>query len=166
MKFCRPRFNLVGGFCLAAGFITLSALCVFAQWPFAAPTTPAAQRNALEAVRAQVEWLQNATRTAPNQGTQGCGNLWQQFDMLRGAYGAFKQTLTPRQLTEGANSLAEIDAGLDIIQEAFANYQTDLAAGRPASSALRELCQVLREGSHLWWQELKKTGSRLRVGWG
>lgn len=166
MKFSRARFILFGGICLLAWFTTCSPLCLLAQWPFATPATPAAQRNALNAVRAQVDWLQNATRTAPNFGVQGSGNLWQQFDMLRGAFAAFKQTLTPQQVAQGANSLAELDAGLDIIQEAFANYQNDLAAGRPANAALHELCQVLREGSNLWWQELKKNCSRLRVGWG
>ncbi len=149
-----------------AGLIALLPLLGLAQWPFVPPTTPDAQRNALGAVRSQVNWLQNATRTASNYGGQGYDNVWQQFQMLRGAFGAFKQTLNPGQLAEGANSLAELEAGLDIIQEAFANYQADVAAGQMASSALRNMCQVLREGSSLWLQELNKTCSRLRVGWG
>jgi hypothetical protein len=157
---------LPGRFRFVAGLIALLPLLGLAQWPFVPPTTPDAQRNALGAVRSQVNWLQNATRTASNYGGQGYDNVWQQFQMLRAAYGTFRQTLNPRQLTEGANSLAELEAGLDIIQEAFANYQADVAAGQMASSALRNMCQVLREGSSLWLQELNKTCSRLRVGWG
>ncbi len=129
------------------------------------PTTPDAQRNALNTVHNQVNWLQNATRTAPNYGPQGQDNLWQQFQSLRGAYGEFKRTLTPQQLNQGANAFAEIDAGLDIIQEAFSNYQDDLAGGRAGTTALRDLCSVLREGSQVWWQELNRVCSRLRVGW-
>jgi hypothetical protein len=136
-----------------------------AQYPFPAPTTPDAQRNALNQVRSQVNYLQNATRTAANYGQQGYGNVWERFQIVRGAYGAFKQTLNPRQAADGANAFAELDGGLDILQEAFDNYQTDIAAGRPAGAALRDMCQVLRDGSRLWLDELNKTCSRLRVGW-
>jgi hypothetical protein len=62
--------------------------------------------------------------------------------------------------------LAELDAGLDIIQEAFANYQQDLAAGQAFGPTMHNLCRVVREGSALWLQELNKTGARLHVGWG
>jgi hypothetical protein len=136
-----------------------------AQYPFPAPTTPDAQRNALTQVRSQVNWLQNATRTASNYSGQGHGIVWERFQIVRGAYAAFKQTLNPRQLADGGNSFAELDGGLDILQEAFENYQTDLAAGRPPGPALRDMCQVLRDGSRLWLEELNKTCSRLRVGW-
>ncbi len=152
--------------CFVAGLVILVPLLVLAQWPFVPPTTPPAQRSALDSVRAQVGWLQNATRTASNFGAQGYGSVWQQFQMLRNAFAGFKETLNPQQLMEGANSLAEIEAGLDILQEAFANYQEDVTAGQPASSALRNMCQVLREGSCLWLHELNKTCSRLRVGLG
>jgi len=144
--------------------ILLSArpqVSVFAQWPFGAPTTPQAQRNALGAVRSQVGWVQNATKVASND-----GNLWQTFQALRQSYYDLKNTMTPKQLAHGANELAELDAGLDIIQEAFAYYQDDLAAGRTAGPALRNLCRVLRESTALWLQELNKTCTRLQVGWG
>jgi hypothetical protein len=120
----------------------------------------------LSTVRSQVGWLDNATRTAPNFGAQGADNVWQQFQTLRGAYVALKQTLTPQQAAQGANSLAELDAGLDIIQEVFPNYQDAVAAGQPVNSALREMCQLLRQTCALWLQELNKCCSRLRVGWG
>jgi hypothetical protein len=140
------------------------------QWPFLPPPlppaqTPDAQRAALSVVRTQAGWVDNATRTAPNYGAaQGYGNLWQQFQTLRGSYGDFKLTLTQYQLDAGANSLAELDAGLDIIQEAFANYENDMAGGRGATSALRDLCRVMREGTALWMQEFNKTCVNLRVG--
>jgi hypothetical protein len=157
---------LSAGLGLLLALPILSPLLLFAQWPFAPPTTPNAQRNALNAVRMQVDWFQNSTRTAANYGEQGYGNVRQQFEGLRGAYNAFKQTLRPDQLAYGANDLAEMDAGLDILQEAFTNYEQDVANGRMVRSALNDMGQVLRQGSTLWWQELNKKASRLRVGWG
>jgi hypothetical protein len=166
VKSLSSRFIVPGPSWLVVGLATLLPLLGFAQWQMLPPTTPDTQRNALNAVRSQVNWLQNATRTASSYGANGVGSVWQHFQALRGSYAAFKQTLNPNQLAAGANSLAELDAGLDIIQEAFANYQDDVAAGQLAGSALRNMCQVLREGSSLWLQELNKTCSRLRVGWG
>ena len=135
-----------------------------APWGLAAPTTPNAQRNALNVVKSQVDWLQNAIRTAPNYRQGGYGVLRQAFDGLRGAYFAFKPTLTQKQLYYGANDLAELDAGLDIIQEAFGNFQEDINDGRDGASALHSLCQVLGQATGVWWQELKQDSARLGVG--
>jgi len=148
------------------GFAILAPLLVAAQWAVSAPTTPDAQRNALSAVESQVKWLHNATRTAPNLGAQAYGNIRQQFDGLRATYGGLKNTLTSQQLAYGANDLAEMDAGLDILQDAFCNYDQDIADGRPLGSALNKMCQVLRQGSDLWLQELKRKAARLQVGRG
>ncbi len=150
---------------LLAGSLSLAP--VSGQWPFApTTTTPQAQRNALGAVRSQVGWVQNATRSASGYGAQGYGSVRQNFDALRQAFSAFTGTLNPNQLASGANDLAELAAGLDIIQEAFASYEEDLATGHPYGPALHNLCRVIRESSGLWLQELNKTCSRLHVGWG
>ncbi len=153
-------------FGLASLIAALPLLQVPAQSPFVTPTTPHAQRNALGAVRSQVNWVENATRTASSYGAQGYGGVWQNFQGLRQTYSQLKATMNPQQLASGANQLAELDAGLDIIQEAFANYQSDVAQGRPVSPALREMCRVVRDGTGLWLQELNKTSTRLQVGWG
>jgi len=151
--------------CLVTLFTAVSSIFVCAQTPFGPPTTPTAQRNALGAVRSQVSWLQNATRTASSS-SQGFANLWQQFQSVRGAYMGLTQTLNPRQLADGANDLAELDAGLGIIQEAFSNHQDAIAAGGSPASALRDLCEILREASKIWLDELNSTSSKLRVGSG
>jgi len=83
---------------------------------------------------------------------------------LRAAYDQFKATLTPNQLASGANELAELEAGLDILQEAFDEYQQDVAAGRSQAAAFRSLCRVLDEAAGLWLQELNKVAEKLRVG--
>jgi hypothetical protein len=136
-----------------------------AQLPFAPPTTPMAQRNALNLVLNQVTWLQNATRTAPAYSGGGYGILVQQFQAVRDQYSGLKSTLTPQQLTSGANQLAELDAGLEIIQEAFTDYQTAVANGQSSRTALANMCRVLNEAIRVWTRELKQTCRQLRVGW-
>ena len=151
---------------LLAFFAAVGAVSVAAQWPAdSPPTTPQAQRSALNSVRSQVTWLQNRTRTAPNLGQQGYDALWRSFQDLRHSFVALKQTLTPQQAAQGANDLAELNVGLDIVEEAFDNYREDVSAGRPASPAFGVLCRVLRQGSTLWVQRLNKTSLRLRIGW-
>ncbi len=110
----------------------LGANLAYAQapWPFAPPTTPMAQRNAMNLVINQVSWFQNATRTASSYAAGGgYGLLVQQFQVVRDQYAGFKSTLNPQQVNSGANQLAELDAGLGIIQEAFADYQAAVANG-------------------------------------
>ena len=151
--------------------VSLAALCanlVYAQapWPFAAPTTPMAQRNAMNLVVNQVSWFQNATRTASSYaGGGGYGLLVQQFQAVRGQYSGFKSTLNPQQLNSGANQVAELDSGLDIIQEAFTDYQNAVANGQSDSSAFANMRQVLNEAMGVWVQEFKQDCRQLRVGW-
>ena len=151
----------------------LSAVAVFSfagrlaaqtPWPPGPPITPNDQRNSLNLVKGQVQWLQNATRTASNYGAGGYDLVRSQFEKLRGAYGAFRRTLSPRQLEFGANELAELDAGLDIIQEAFMVFENDIANGRSNASALRSMCQVVGQAAPIWLKELNRVSARLRVG--
>jgi len=136
-----------------------------APWPFAAPTTPMAQRNAMNLVINQVSWFQNATRTASSYTGGGYGLLVQQFQAVRDQYSGFKSTLNPQQLNSGANQVAELDSGLDIIQEAFADYQAAVANGQSDSSAFANMSQVLNEAMGVWVQEFKQDCRQLRVGW-
>jgi hypothetical protein len=160
------RLRLISLLGLFAGIGLMLSPLLRAQvpWGMDPQTAPGSQRNAVNSVQSQVNWLQNATRTAPNYGAGGYGLLLQQFDMLCGAYDGFKHTLTPRQLDYGANDLAELDAGLGIIREAFDNYQEEIADGRAGASATRNLCSVLRQSTALWSQEFKRDCNRLRVG--
>ena len=91
--------------------------------------------------------------------------VWQQFQTLRGTYGGFAVSLTPRQSAAGANELEQLNAGLDIIQEAFGEFQDDVAAGHPANIAFRRMCEDLDEATGVWLQEFNRCCSRLRVGW-
>ena len=167
LKCARPA-----GLALFAATLLISPNPVPAQapWPFAppppmpVPRTPDAQRNQLNNLRTQINYLQNTTRSASKYATGAVDMLWQQFQVVRGSFHTLKMTLTPPQLAYGANELAELDAGLDIIQEVFAYYQDDLASGRPPYAALRDLCNYLRQASGVWLQQLNTVSSQLRIG--
>ena len=173
MKSPMFKYTVLAALLLAAVVLSTSEPLLRAQpgWPYgpppalAVPTTPDAQRNAMNNVQAQVGWLKNAARTASSYATGGADVVFQQFQTLRGTYTAFTATLNSQQLANGANELAELSAGLDIIQQAFANYQDDVAGGRDPRAALSDMCQVLSQGVGVWQQEFKRDCARLRVGW-
>jgi hypothetical protein len=128
-------------------------------------TTPMSQRNAYNLVLNQVNLFQNATRTASSYQGSGYGMLVQQFQNVSSQYASLKVSLNPQQLNVGANQLAELDSGLNIIQEAFADYQTAVANGQSPSTAFRNMAQVLNQAMAVWVQEFKQVCRQLRVGW-
>jgi len=167
MKLISRKVALPAGLGLLAG---LAVLCVGrdgaqAQWPGAPQTNPMAQRNAMNLVLNQVKWFQNTTRTSGSYRGGGYGMLMQQFQVVRNQYAGFTSTLTPAQANVGANQLAELNAGLNIIAEAFTDYQTALANGQSDITAFTNLRQVLNEAMRVWAQEFKRTCNQLRVGW-
>jgi hypothetical protein len=167
MNSSRSKLALPLGIGLFAGLALLCASVVYtqAQWPNTTPTTPMAQRNAMNLVVNQVNWFQNATRTASAYSGNGYGMLVQQFQAVGAQYSAFKQTLNPLQLNSGANQLAELDSGLGIIEEAFTDYQTAVANGQSSASAFANMAQVLNQAMAVWVQEFKQDCQQLRVGW-
>jgi len=130
---------------------------------FTPPPTPAAQRNALNFLRSQVDWFRTATQNAPRFGTGRYDMVWNRFLMVREAYRAFQRTLTPVQLRAAANELAELEAGLDIIQEGFVDYQQDVGSGRVANAAFRSMSQSLNQAAVVWMQELDRVAGLLQI---
>jgi len=150
-----------------AGLVALFAglVGVHAQWPYVPPTNPMAQRNAMKLVRNQIKWFQATTRTEGSYVGGGYGNLLQQFQAVGDQSAGLKTTLTPQQLNVGSNQVAELDAGLDIIAEAFTDYETAVANGQSDITALNNLRQVLNRAMAVWGQQFKQTCHQLRVGW-
>ena len=122
------------------------------------------QRQILSQLQSQLRMLQQATRNASMFNAAPDEMLWTQFDGVRVGFQVLTSSLSPWQLDRGANDLAELDAGLGIIAEAFPNFQDDLSNGRPQAVALRTLCQVLRESFDLWERQLNQVASRLHIG--
>ena len=167
MKFISSKLALPRGSALLVSLAVLWASVVYtqAQSPFAPPTNPMAQRNAMNLVLNQVKWFQNAASSASSYPGGGYGLLVQQFQAVRNQYNGFKSTLTPQQLASSANQLAELESGLNTIQEAFTDYQTAVANGQSSNTASANLRQVLNEAIRVWTRELKQDCRQLRVGW-
>jgi hypothetical protein len=167
MKFIFSKLTLPRGlgFLVSLAVLWTSVVYTQAQLPFASPTNPMAQRNALNLLFNQARWLQNAARSASSRPGGGYGLLVHQFQAVRDQYNAFKSTLTPQQLASSANYLAELDAGLDIIQKAFTNYQTAVTNGQSSNTASANLRQVLNKAIRVWTHKLKQDRRQLRVGW-
>jgi hypothetical protein len=166
MKFISTKRALPRGLGLLATLAALWVSVVYAQaqLPFAPPTNPMAQRNALNLLLNQVNWFENAARGASSYPSGGYGLLVQQFQAVRDRYNGFKSTLTPQQLASNTNQLAELDAGLDIIQEAFTNYQTAVANGQSSNPASANLRLALNKAIQVWTHKLKQYRRQLRVG--
>jgi hypothetical protein len=130
--------------------------------PYLVQTTPMAQNSAMQLVQNQVRLCQNSTRASSYM--NGYGLLSQQFQEIRNQYAGFKATLTPWQNGYGGNRLAELGAGLDIIQEAFGDYQAAVSNGQSPSRAFNNLKQVLNRALDAWGQEFKQVCIQIRVG--
>ena len=152
------------GLLVSVALLWANPVCAQAPGSFAPPTTPMAQRNAMNLVITQGRWFQNAPRTASSYSGRGYGLLVQQFQSVRDQYASFKSTLTAQQLTAGDNRVAELDSGLDIIQEAFTDYQTAVANGQSNAPAFANMCGVLNEAIGVWAREFRQDCRQLRVG--
>jgi hypothetical protein len=167
MKTFVQKLTLPVGLALLVGLSVLLASRAHAQLvPLpSAQSSPMSQRNAMNLVLNQIRWFQNAGGSAGTYAGGGYGMLQQQFQAVRDQYTNFKTTLNPYQANVGGNQIAELDAGLDIIQEAFADYQTSVANGQSPNSAYNNLRQVLNRAMRVWTDEFKQTCNQLRVGW-
>ncbi len=155
---------VVGAACLSP-LLLRAQPWFYAPPPMAPSTNPMAQRAGLQAVQSQMNWFQNSLRNASGYQGDSYGNVFQQFQALRGSYNAFQASLTSQQQSSGANDLAQLSSGLDILQEAFSNYQQEVADGESSPSAFNNMCSVLYQASNVWLQELNQVCNRLRVGW-
>ena len=162
MKFTFRKFTLPFG---TLAVLWASVLHIQAQTPFEPPTTPMAQRNAMNLVVNQANLFQNATGSASSYAGLGYGLLVRQIQALRNQYGAFVSTLTLEQLASGASQLAELEAGLEMIEGAFSDSLTAVANGQSSNTASAHLRRVLNEAIRVWTQEFKQQTRQLQVGW-
>ncbi len=165
MNSCIKKLIPYSTLAISACLVLSSANRLSAQppWPFAPVMPPMAQSQAMNLVLNQVSWFQNATRRRSSPDSDH-GFLVQQYQAVRDQFGGFRRTLSPHQLDVGATQWAELQAGLDIIQEAFTDYQTAVANGQSSQSAYANMCKVMNQAIGIWAQEFKKDCRQLRVG--
>lgn len=90
-------------------------------------------------------------------------NLQIQFQNLRTVFGQAAGIVPQIQSARASNAAAELDAGLNIIAEAFTPMQQEYQAGRLSRDTIVRCCQVLNEAILEWQRELKKDSRRLGV---
>jgi len=90
-------------------------------------------------------------------------NLQFQFANLRSVFSQVAGLVVQLQSARAANAAAELDAGLNIIAEAFAPVQQQWQAGNLDRTTIVNMCRVLDEAMAEWQKELKKDSRRLGV---
>jgi hypothetical protein len=166
---------------IVATWLVIAPLCATAQvvggWPVGAtpivqgPTLADTVRNAAQATSDQVRIT---ARVAVDMGGRARSggyrmqdfstdyqNLLVQFESLRATFHQLAQLAVQLQTARAANAVAELDAGLNIISEAFAPVQQEFQAGTLNRDTIVRMCQVLSEALKEWQKELKKDTSRL-----
>lgn len=151
---------------------------IVAGWPVATPlpivqgpTLAATLRNAVQASSDQARFV---AQTATEMGRRARGASYQMqnlsndyqslqyhFQNLRATFNVAGELALQLQSARAANAAAELDAGLNIISEAFAPVQQELQAGAASRDTVINMCQVLNLALNEWQKELKKNSSRL-----
>lgn len=140
--------------------------------PFLQAPTPAdTLRNGVQTASDQARL---AAQAATEMGRRARGvayqmqNLWNdyqlleiQFQNLRTTFHAVAELALQLQSARAANAAAELEAGLNIISEAFAPVQQEMQAGTLNRDTVQRMCQVLNEALLEWQKELKRCSSRL-----
>ena len=92
-------------------------------------------------------------------------NLQFQFQTLRSTFNLLGGMALDLQRPRAANAAAELDAGLNIIAEAFAPVQQEIQANAVNRDTVVRMCRILDEAMVEWDKELGKSDSRLRQAW-
>jgi hypothetical protein len=147
-------------------------------WPVGAPppfqgaTFGATLRNAAQATSVQARLTRQTAvdmgRRARSAGYQlqtfwtDYQNLQFQFQGLRATFNVLGELVLQLQNPRAANAVAELDAGLNIIAEAFTPIQQEIQAGMVNRDTVVRTCRVLDQVLTEWDRELKKNSPRLQ----
>lgn len=139
----------------------------FLQGPDLASTLRNGAQMASDQSRSTAQFGKDMSQRARSVGYQ-MQNLWTdyqslefQFQSLRATFHALGQLALQLQTPRAANSVAELEAGLNIISEAFAPVQQDMQANVLNRDNVVRMGQVMNEALRVWQKELKKCSSRL-----
>jgi hypothetical protein len=135
------------------------------------PTLEATLRNGVQAASDQAhltaQYAKEMGRRAKGVGYE-MQNLWtdyqnleMHFQNLRITFHAVANLALKLRDARAANAATELEAGLNIISEAFDPVQGELQAGTVNPDTIVRMCQVLEEALLEWQKELKRSSSRL-----
>lgn len=88
-------------------------------------------------------------------------NLVYQFQNLRYTFNALGQLALQLQTPQAANAVAELEAGLNIISEAFTPMQQEMQAGAFNPDTIQRMCGAINQALLEWQKELKRCSARL-----
>jgi len=135
------------------------------------PNLAATLRNAAQATAGQARLARQAAADMGRRArsaTYQMQNFWPdyqnlqfQFQGLRSTFNLLGQQVIQLQLPRAANAAAELDAGLNIIAEAFAPVQQEIQAGMVNRDTVIRMCRALELALQEWEKELRKNASRL-----
>jgi hypothetical protein len=135
------------------------------------PTFSATLRNAAQATSVQARVTRQAAvdmgRRARSAGYQmqtfsaDYQNLLFQFQGLRSTFNLLGEMVLQLQQPRAANAVAELDAGLNIIADAFTPVQQEVQADTVNRDTVVHMCRVLDRVLFEWDKELKKSSMRL-----
>jgi hypothetical protein len=148
-------------------------------WPVGAPppfaqgaTFGATLRNAAQATSVQARLTRQTAvdmgRRARSAGYQvqtfwaDYQNLQFQFQGLRATFNVLAELVLQLQHPGAANAAAELDAGLNIIAEAFTPIQQEIQAGMVNRDTVIRTCRALDQVLTEWDRELKTNSPRLQ----
>lgn len=139
----------------------------FLQGPTLADTLRNGVQMASDQSRLTAQFAREMGRRTRSAGYQ-MQNLWADyqnldyhFQNLRHTFNAVGELALQLQSPRAANAAAELQAGLDIISEAFAPVQQEIQAGTANRDTALRMCQVLDQALMEWQKELKRCSSRL-----
>lgn len=159
--------------CPLAAVVLLVAIASIAILPFSTraqiimgtPPDTDAQRNDMQNVQIQTRSLRNACNTASNDASDPYQYVLYNFNSMRAQYNLFRNTMNAAQVSRAANEWAELDAGLDVLAEAFSDYQEQTPPGTFNVSAFRNMCAVLGQAAGVWLTEFNDAVGRSQIGW-
>ena len=139
----------------------------FLQGPTLADTLRNGAQAASDQSRVTAQFANEISQRARGAGYQmqnfsaDLQNLVYQFQNLRYTFSAVGQLALQLQTPRAANAAAELEAGLNIISEAFTPMQQEMQAGTFNPDTIQRMCGAINQALLEWQKELKKCSARL-----
>lgn len=108
------------------------------------------QRNAMDSVLGAGDILCGQAMAVSRSPDMRMDQILQKFDDLRASYMNFKTTLTPQQLSYAAAEIADLDSGLQIINELFTSNPQEAVTGQTLRDNMLVKMRALNDAVRAW----------------